>query len=180
MHAALYSSLQKHNAAIKALDARAKRYQETINELEKLLNDLESGYNPNYVDMAVINTVKAWKGMKGVEEKVEGEEEQRGEQKKEGDQAEDEDEESEEDKEDAKWTEWEVSQLQRTDYVSLMLEHEKHLAQANGDQVKSLRKWTHVDTDSQLTELQCIPSKTISQMRFFRPTIMSRTRSWLH
>ncbi|KAG9047908.1 hypothetical protein FS837_001237 [Tulasnella sp. UAMH 9824] len=141
----LFTSLEKHNAAIKALHARSKRLQNEIDKLEGLLDDLESGYNPNYVDMAVINTVKAWKKMKGVvDEPAEGSTE--GEQPaaentatKEKD--EEDDSPSEEDEEDAKWTEWEIKGLtERTDYVSLLLDHERHVGQSldAGDQVKSI------------------------------------------
>ncbi|KAG8985108.1 hypothetical protein FRB90_004932 [Tulasnella sp. 427] len=140
----LFTSLEKHNAAIKALHARSKRLQQEIDKLEGLLDDLKSGYNPNYVDMAVINTVKAWKKMKGeVDEPAEGAE---GEQTS-TDNASAKDKDAEVDtmvgteSEDAVWTEWEIKGLtERTDYVSLLLDHERHLAQSldAGDQVKSL------------------------------------------
>ncbi|KAG8903804.1 hypothetical protein FRB99_002730 [Tulasnella sp. 403] len=147
----LFHSLQKHNAAIRALDTRSRRLQESIHKLEGLLNDLESGYNPNYVDMAVISTVKAWKKMKGEsdkedepDKKVESQEEEKAaaSEKDANEDADEEadEEESETDKEDAKWTDYAISELtERTDYVTLMLDHERHVSQGlNGDKAKVL------------------------------------------
>ncbi|KAG9030475.1 hypothetical protein FRB95_003925 [Tulasnella sp. JGI-2019a] len=148
----LYASLQSHNAAIRALDNRSKRYQEKIDKLEALLNDLEHGFNPNYVDMAVINTVKAWKAMKAHDDEA-TEVAPSGTDSAEPAQAEqaagDEEEEgaepelSEEEKEDERWPDGEIRQLtERTDYVNLMLNHERHVAQGTqglgGDDMKSI------------------------------------------
>ena len=93
--------------------------------------------------MAVIDTVKAWKKLKGEDEeekKVDGAGEA---EHKEGEEVK-EDEESEEDKEDAKWTEYEVKQLsERTDYVTLLLDHERHVSEGlGGDKAKSLREFS--------------------------------------
>ncbi|KAG8888763.1 hypothetical protein FRB98_006891 [Tulasnella sp. 332] len=150
----LYASLQSHNAAIRALDNRSKRYQEKIDKLEALLNDLENGFNPNYVDMAVINTVKAWKSIKGEDEDVTEpvpsgtdtaepavEEQTAGDEEDEGVAAEEES--SDEEKEDQRWSDSEIKQLtERTDYVNLMLEYERHMQQGTqgtgDDQAKSL------------------------------------------
>lgn len=158
---ALYASLQSHNAAIRALDNRSKRYQERIDKLEALLNDLEHGFNPNYVDMAVINTVKAWKGIKGHDD-VESTEpvpsgtdtaEPAAEERAPGDEEDEgvvaEEELSEEETEDQKWSDWEIKQLtERMDYVNLLLEHERHVEQGTqglgGDQAKSLRELDHL------------------------------------
>jgi len=148
----LYASLQSHNAAIRALNKRSRRLQDHIDELEGLLNDLETGYNPNYVDMAVINTVKAWREMKGedVETPTDSAEPAQTEESTDSEvddaaKAEEADvhEPSEEELEDERWSDSAVSDLtDRTDYVALMLDHERHVAQgaqgASGADAKSI------------------------------------------
>ena len=101
-----------------------------MKNMESLLNDLESGFNPNYVDMAVISAVKEWKSMKGVKE--EGTESDTSAPTEDVQATNDDDEEVQE------WTDDELKDLQKEDPVSLMLAHERHLASGVQDQVSNI------------------------------------------
>lgn len=134
-----------------------------MDKLEALLNDLENGYNPNYVDMAVINAVKAWKSIKGASEEATATEAapdpvpeqdasstQEESAPAETDEEDDEPELTEEEMEDQKWTEHEVKRLKdHTDYVSLMLDHERHVGGWEAqDSVKSMREFYFTVTNT--------------------------------
>lgn len=187
---ALYLSLQNHNGAIKALDKRNKELQETIEKLEGLLNDLESGHNPNYVDMAVINTVKAWKTIKGVKDKQVEEtpsETDTAEPAKEedtmaSDKVEGDDEGSEESEEDEEWNDTAVRLLlQDSDYVNLMLDHERHMSQGVvGAQAKSMREFPQMQPKRRIDEryIQCFRCRTMFRTTGCRLLTPRRTIWW--
>ncbi|KAG8932306.1 hypothetical protein FRC02_001313 [Tulasnella sp. 418] len=123
----LFIHLTSSKSLISSLHSKNKELETQIDSLKALLDDLEKGYNPNYVDMAVINTVKAWKGMKGVkDESPEGETKGNEELPEEEDVPEN--------------YESEVHNIEGTDLITLLLDHEKHVtgSTTQQDDVKAL------------------------------------------
>jgi protein kinase C substrate 80K-H len=93
--------------------------------LEDILDSLRTGYNPNYQDMAVLEAVRGWEQIAGLPhindiKKDDESEEVAGEKSGAG---EGETINPEEVKKD-------VEQLLKADYVSLLMEHDKHVGNA--------------------------------------------------
>lgn len=57
----LYATLRLHQDSLKALAERERRLKDELRKLASLLDDLSSGYNPNYQDMAVKGAVMAYR-----------------------------------------------------------------------------------------------------------------------
>ena len=57
---ALYQSLKTHYTALKSLQREHKKHLERENALGEILDQLRTGYNPNYQDMAVKAAVKGY------------------------------------------------------------------------------------------------------------------------
>lgn len=69
----LYATLRAHQDGLKALQDREDVLKEELQRLTSLLDDLSSGYNPNYQDMAVKGAVMAYRSWrKGGQEEAEG------------------------------------------------------------------------------------------------------------
>lgn len=124
--AALYESLITHHNALKSLQREYKRHLERERALGDILDSLRSGYNPNYQDMAVLEAVRGWEYFAGLphigeEEKAEEETSEEGDGEKE----------PVEELEEGAWTEEQLQadlpKLLKTDHVSLLVEHDKHI-----------------------------------------------------
>ncbi|KAF9268338.1 hypothetical protein L218DRAFT_954698 [Marasmius fiardii PR-910] len=121
----LYLSLMEHYTALKSLQREHKKLQDRSKELSTILDTLRTGYNPNYQDMAVLEAVRGWEqiaGLKHINDVGRDEDEKKEEEKKE---------EVVQDEDDDMWTveelENDLDGLLRTDYVSLLLEHDEHV-----------------------------------------------------
>ena len=63
---ALYQSLMTHHAALKSLQREHKKHLEREKALGDILDQLRTGYNPNYQDMAVLEAVRGWEQLAGL------------------------------------------------------------------------------------------------------------------
>jgi hypothetical protein len=122
--------------ALKSLQHEHKKHLEREQALADILDTLRTGFNPNYQDMAVLEAVRGWEYHAGlphindvkkddagddeVENIVESEEE-----KKEGG----------EELMTAEELEKEIGPLLETDYVLLLLEHEKHVNSPSSESI---------------------------------------------
>lgn len=126
---ALYLSLLTHHSALKALQAEHTKLQERDTKLSQILATLRTSYNPNYQDMGVLEAVRGWEEVEGVEHVNEV-------GKKQGEKEEGEKGEEKEEEEEDKWTkerlENELDALLNTDHVSLLLQHDEHVAELDG------------------------------------------------
>lgn len=126
----LYASLITHSNALKSLQREHKKLQEREKALGDILNTLRSGYNPNYQDMAVLEAVRGWEQLAGlphigVEEDAILEAEKKGEEIAKA--AEEEASKHAEDEWSADKLNRDLDGLLRTDYVSLLIEHDEHI-----------------------------------------------------
>ncbi|CAO1613701.1 unnamed protein product [Parajaminaea phylloscopi] len=64
----LYATLRAHQDGLKALVDREDLLKQELQKLTSLLDDLSSGYNPNYQDMAVKGAVMAYRSWRGADE----------------------------------------------------------------------------------------------------------------
>jgi hypothetical protein len=110
--------------ALKSLQLEHKKHLEREQALGGILDTLRTGFNPNYQDMAVLEAVRGWEyhaglphindvkdaGDDDVENIVESEKKESGEELM-----------------TAEELEKEIGPLLETDYVSLLLEHDKHV-----------------------------------------------------
>lgn len=125
---ALYQSIIKHHAALKSLQREHKKHLEREQTLSEILDTLRTSYNPNYQDMAVLDAVRGWEYLAGLphindvgkdasdDKEAEGGEEVSSE---------------EEAIPEGEWTvaelEKDLPKLLKTDYVSLLVEHDEHV-----------------------------------------------------
>jgi protein kinase C substrate 80K-H len=115
---ALYQSLITHSKALKSLQMEYKKHLEREKALGDILESLKNGYNPNYQDMAVLEAVRGWEQLSTattVEESELGQDEE------------------EPPVEEGMWTAKDLEsrkldQLLKTDYSSLLFEHDQHVA----------------------------------------------------
>ncbi|KAH9853957.1 endoplasmic reticulum protein [Lenzites betulinus] len=125
----LYQSLMTHVIALKSLQREYKKHLEREDELGNILDNLRTGYNPNYQDMAVLEAVRGWEHLAGLPHinDVAKDEEPAAEEGSD-DAAE---QESEEAEDDGLWSELQVQhqvdELLATDYDALLIEHDKHV-----------------------------------------------------
>lgn len=135
---ALYVSLVTHSRALKSLQREYTKHLEREKALGDILNNLRSGYNPNYQDMAVLEAVRGWESLAGlphigVNEEV-SDEGNVPEPEKKTDQV--------EVLEEGMWTasqlEYQLDGLLNSDYVSLLLQHEDNIHPPAG----SSREWS--------------------------------------
>jgi protein kinase C substrate 80K-H len=99
--------------------------------------NLKAGYNPNYQDMAVLEAVRGWDALKLEEELQSGEGE--------SPQTTSEDSQAVETESEAaplevSWTDDRIDDLKATDPLSVLLEHERHIAGGAPDGVASTCK----------------------------------------
>ncbi|KAI0057754.1 hypothetical protein BV25DRAFT_1352121 [Artomyces pyxidatus] len=125
----LYTSLLTHSAALKSLQREHKKHLEREKALGEILDTMRSNYNPNYQDMAVLEAVRGWEYHAGLPHIGEAERE---EGVDEDDDAAKED--AAEEVPEGEWTaeelEHQLDTLLETDYVSLLMEHDKHVGPA--------------------------------------------------
>jgi protein kinase C substrate 80K-H len=143
---ALYLSLIDHSNALKSLQREHTKLLEREKELSNILDTLRTGYNPNYQDMAVLEAVRGWEYIAGLPHinDVGKDKDQ------DGDVSDEEAGITEDDKttvveqelEEGMWTKEELEKdlddLLRSDYVSLLMEHEEHIRSPAED---SMSKW---------------------------------------
>ncbi|KAE9398280.1 hypothetical protein BT96DRAFT_976528 [Gymnopus androsaceus JB14] len=129
----LYNSLLIHSNALKSLQMEHQKHLKREKELSTILDSLRTGYNPNYQDMAVLEAVRGWEEIAGLPHindvgKDSVTDEEAGVDESSGDlqvaKPAVEEEESE------FWTaeelENDLDDLLKTDYVSLLLEHDDY------------------------------------------------------
>src|ERR1700761_9402650 len=120
--AALYESLQIHKNALKSFQKVHRKAKERDEILRGILNGLRDGYNPNYQDMAVLEAVRGWEALEGLQPK--------GSEGDEGSSQHSKDPDSEE-VEEGEWTEgqleYQLPSLIDQDYLALLLSHESYL-----------------------------------------------------
>ncbi|KAG7096561.1 hypothetical protein E1B28_003983 [Marasmius oreades] len=123
----LYISLMEHYTALKSLQREHKKLQDRSKELSTILDTLRTGYNPNYQDMAVLEAVRGWEQIAGLEhinDVGKDKEEEKEEEEKQAQPA-------VQEEDDGMWTaeelEQDLDELLNTDYVSLLLEHDEHV-----------------------------------------------------
>ncbi|KZT12656.1 uncharacterized protein LAESUDRAFT_668484 [Laetiporus sulphureus 93-53] len=123
----LYISLMEHVRALKSLQREHKKHIEREKALGDILDALRVGYNPNYQDMAVLEAVRGWEALAGLphindvrkeDGTTDGQSQVVSEQQM-------------DEVEEGMWTaerlDKELDSLLKTDYESLLLEHEKHI-----------------------------------------------------
>ncbi len=126
-HIALFQALTNQANALKSLQREYRALQERDRSLGDILDNLRTGYNPNYQDMAVLEAVRGWEQIADLPhindrgntyEDVTDEEA--------GITTE-----SEDNLEDGEWSredlETKLDSLLNTDYESLLLAHEEHI-----------------------------------------------------
>jgi len=103
-----------------ALLALYKEQRETLIILEDILSNLRTGYNPNYQDMAVLEAVRGWEQVAGLPHinDVKKEQDEGGEQSLPSDVH---------DEISSEETESQVESILKTNYVSLLMEHEQYV-----------------------------------------------------
>ena len=125
--AALYQSFIEHVMALRSLQREHKKHLEREKALGDILDNLRTGYNPNYQDMAVLEAVRGWEHLAGLPHI--------------NDVAKDDDdeaelgsddavvEEEEEELEEGMWSELQLEtmldDLLETDYEGLLIEHDR-------------------------------------------------------
>ena len=130
---ALYQSLKTHYAALKSLQREHKKHLEREQALGDILDQLRTGYNPNYQDMAVLEAVRGWEQLAGLPHINDvGKEDKEDENADELGSDDVEDATSEEQLEEGMWTamqlEHQLDDLLKTDYDGLLIEHDKHVS----------------------------------------------------
>lgn len=126
----MFKSLESHSELLESLLALHKNQRERLNALEDILSSLRTGYNPNYQDMAVLEAVRGWEQIAGLPHinDVKKNEDEGGEEPLPfDDKSEVFDEE----------TEGKVESILKTNHVSLLMEHDQYMDQA---QVPSTRE----------------------------------------
>ncbi|KAH8074933.1 glucosidase II beta subunit-like-domain-containing protein [Cristinia sonorae] len=132
----LFQSLLTHHRALKSLQKVHREHLQREKALGDILDNLRSGYNPNYQDMAVLEAVRGWEHFAGLphinDVKKDDEESQ------EDDSSPDEELPVEE-LEEGMWTETQLEHqldsLLGSDYDSLLLEHDKHTETTTVDSI---------------------------------------------
>ena len=131
-------SFDTHRRALISLRREHDKHLEREKALGEILDALRTGYNPNYQDMAVLEAVRGWEELAGLPHinDVGKDEAAKVEVKLEGNSLE----------ESMEPEMWSTSQLEselndlletKTDYVSLLLEHEEHIQTPEEDSVRA-------------------------------------------
>ena len=130
LYVALYQTLIEHSLALKSLQREHKKHLEREKALGDILDALRLGYNPNYQDMAVLEAVRGWEALAGLPHindvrKEEGSTE-----------AEVVVQQEEEALEEGEWSadrlDKELDSLLKTDYETLLIQHDKHIGAPAG------------------------------------------------
>jgi protein kinase C substrate 80K-H len=117
----------QHHRALTTLEKERQKHLAREKQLGDILNQLRSGYNPNYQDMAVLEAVRGWEYFAGLPHINDVKKDEPVSEAELGsDDVEEEPEEAEEE-----WTvedlEKELPGLLQSDYESLLIEYEKHI-----------------------------------------------------
>ncbi|EJF63088.1 endoplasmic reticulum protein [Dichomitus squalens LYAD-421 SS1] len=125
----LYQSLITHHAALKSLQREHKKHLEREKALGEILDQLRTGYNPNYQDMAVLEAVRGWEQLAGLPHinDVGKEDENPDELGSDESEAASEEEQLEEGIWSTEQLEHQLDDLLATDYEGLLIEHDKHV-----------------------------------------------------
>jgi len=125
----LFKSLESHSELLESLLVLHKNQRQRLDALEDILSGLRIGYNPNYQDMAVLEAVRGWEQIAGLPHinDAKKDDESGEEPPPFDDQSDISDEE----------TEHKVESILKTNRVSLLMEHDKYVDQA---QVASTRE----------------------------------------
>ncbi|KAM5532645.1 hypothetical protein V8D89_013689 [Ganoderma adspersum] len=127
----LYQSLKTHYTALKSLQREHKKQLEREKALGDILDQLRTGYNPNYQDMAVLEAVRGWEQLAGLPHINDVGKEDENADELGSDDVEDAAADEEEELEEGMWTamqlEHQLDDLLRTDYDGLLIEHDKHV-----------------------------------------------------
>ncbi|PCH41568.1 hypothetical protein WOLCODRAFT_24840 [Wolfiporia cocos MD-104 SS10] len=125
----LYTTLTEHAHALKSLQREHKKHLEREKALGDILDALRRGYNPNYQDMAVLEAVRGWEALAGLPHindvaKDDGEAAPNAEEASDAVV-------EQETLEEGMWTaeqlENDLDRLLKSDYETLLIEHEKHI-----------------------------------------------------
>ncbi|KAI1785346.1 endoplasmic reticulum protein [Ganoderma leucocontextum] len=126
----LYQSLMTHYMALKSLQREHKKHLEQEKALGDILDQLRTGYNPNYQDMAVLEAVRGWEQLAGLPHINDVGKDDENADELGSDEVEDVTIE-EEAVEEGMWTatqlEHQLDDLLKTDYDGLLIEHDKHV-----------------------------------------------------
>ena len=122
-----------HVSALKSLQREHQKHLEREKALGDILDNLRTGYNPNYQDMAVLEAVRGWEQLAGLphinDVGKDAENENEDEEELGSDEAAVEEE--EEEIEEGMWTamqlEHQLDDLLNTDYEALLIEQDKHV-----------------------------------------------------
>jgi protein kinase C substrate 80K-H len=112
--------LVKRSDALKSLQSQYKALQEREKALSDVLRNLKQGYNPNYQDMAVLEAVRGWDGLNS---------EAANEAVTEGPSTEADQETPPATEEVNTWDDAAINKLLGEDSVSLLLQHDAHVAE---------------------------------------------------
>ncbi|KZT74542.1 hypothetical protein DAEQUDRAFT_701980 [Daedalea quercina L-15889] len=155
----LYKSLIEHSLALKSLQREYKKHLEREKALGDILDALRLGYNPNYQDMAVLEAVRGWEALAGLPH-INDVRKEEGSTEDEGAVAEQQEETLGEGEWSAAKLDKELDSLLKSDYETLLIEHDKHLgAPAGGSLLFNLTAY--------------IPDVFLPQYLAFRNTLVS-------
>jgi protein kinase C substrate 80K-H len=133
---ALYASLETHSDLLESLLALHEAQIARTKVLEDILDSLRTGYNPNYQDMAVLEAVRGWEQVAGLPHINDVKKDAEIDETTSEDLAQSEDKANDINPDELKK---EIEQILRTDRISLLVEHDKHVGHS-GSSAKSLRK----------------------------------------
>lgn len=137
-----------HAEALKALKKAHDRHSERSASLGTILDTLRSGYNPNYQDMAVLEAVRGWESLANLPHINDV---RKGDAQSDVDavvKTEETEPVLEPEVEEKEWSEAEVEaklkELERQDFESLLLEHDKHAGDPTTDSMRERFLSSHV------------------------------------
>ena len=119
----MFKSLESHSELLESLLALHRNQRQRLNALEDILSGLRTGYNPNYQDMAVLEAVRGWEQIAGLPHINDVKKDEEG-----GEPLPFDDHSKISDEE----TESEIENILKTNRVSLLMEHDQYVDQAQG------------------------------------------------
>jgi protein kinase C substrate 80K-H len=127
----LFKSLESHSELLESLLVLHKTQRQRLDALEDILSSLRTGYNPNYQDMAVLEAVRGWEQIAGLPHinDVKKDEAEGGEEPLPFD-----DQSGISDEE----TQHKVEGILKTNRVSLLMEHDKYVDQAQVSLIREI------------------------------------------
>ncbi|KAH9950157.1 endoplasmic reticulum protein [Amylocystis lapponica] len=158
----LYESLLEHSRALTSLKREHEKHLEREKALGDILDALRIGYNPNYQDMAVLEAVRGWESLAGLPHINDVGKDGDSDADAEADDADDEEEQLEEGMWSAEKLDSDLDKLLKSNYESLLFEHDKHIGAPSGA------------SDSLLFDLTAyIPDAFLPQYEVLRDTLVS-------